>query len=486
MKKATKSKFSNNKPFFSLFVIVVSCQLVLVNSLFFAVPLTRAEDLSTQEPLLPEENINPENTEPIVLENSEPLLNLEENQEGTTTEPEATTTEEIILPTTENPLGETATTTDPATTTTEEIILNQENNGASPAAETALETTDNDPRSISLNMESQPLVGPRILAGWQMTTDKNLGLDYLGSDDNSEAGAQFLPSGQYAVNKNMALCALIVKGSGPAVLESVTANIYYPEGVAKRLDDLKNVKEGCGQKLQASLTLQPLSPIQAQKLLCQQIKNNNANLAQFSQGLELERLCAENSQLANGQAQIYCQETSLAYDDPAGNYQVQLLAKDSFDNQSPIFYNTFKYLELTAYSVDFDNINYGAVQQYTPKIITGNMTFETPRQANPATIRNVGNTRMSLIVEQNDFGLGKKDNNWNVNYRARIGDSDFINYTPNTPTALTKVIELGETNSLDFGIEVLDFPTETPVSYAGQMFLTAEKVVALSCPVTAP
>ncbi len=473
------TKISNNKIFVSCLIIVVSCQLVLVSNLIFNAPLALAEDL-TDEENPPTEIINPENTEPIILENSEPLSNLA-NESNPTTDPEATTTEETILPLTD-PTGESATTTDPEATTTEEIILAEEN--TPPVAEPTLKTTDNDPRAISLNMESVPLVGPRILASWQMTTDKNLLGEYFGSDDNNEAGSQFLPSGQYEVNKNLTVCALIVKGSGPAVLESVGADIYYPD-VAMNLDNLKNVK-GCGQKLNAGLSLNVLNQTQAKELLCNKIKNNNVNLPKFSNGMNLDRLCAPDSVLENGQAQIYCQETNLAYNDPAGNYQVKILATDSLANQSPIFNNSFKYLELTAYSVDFDNINYGPVQQYTPKIIAGNMTFETPRQANSATIRNVGNTRMSLIVEQNDFGLGMTNNNWNVSYQARVGDSDFINYTPNTPTALTKVIELGETNSLDFGIEVLDFPTELPLSYAGEMLLTAEKVEALTCQVTAP
>lgn len=494
------TKIFNNKIFVSGLILVVSCQLVLASNLIFNAPLALAEDLEPEE-TTPAEIINPDNSEPIVLENLDPLTGLE-NESATSTDPLATTTEEIILPPTENPLAESATTTDPTATTTEPIILNNETE--EPTATTTepiilaeenqeildtVPTVNNDSSSgtgsaINLNMESVPLVGPRILASWQMTTDKNLGLEYLGVDDNDEAGSQFLPSGQYEVNKNLTVCALVVKGSGPAVTESVWADVYYPD-VAFATEESANIK-GCGQKLNAGLSLNVLSQTQAKELLCNKIKNNNANLPKFSNGMNLDRLCAPDSVLENGQAQIYCQDTSLAYNDPAGNYLVQLLAKDSLENQSPIFNNTFKYLELTAYSVDFDNINYGPVQQYTPKIISGNMTFETPRQANPATIRNVGNTRMSLIVEQNDFGLGMTGNNWNVNYQARVGDSDFINYTPNTPTALTKVIELGETNSLDFGIEVLDFPTELPLSYAGQMLLTAEKVEALTCQVTAP
>lgn len=485
------TKIFNNKAVVLFLIVVVSCQLVLVSNVIFNVPFALAEDLTAEEPA-PAEIINPENTEPtpldnaepIILENSEPLLNSEESESATSTDSVATTTEENILPPIENPLGESATTTDPTATTTEPIILAEENQEILNTAPAVNNDVSSGAGTINLNMESVPLVGPRILASWQMTTDKNLGLEYLGSDDNNEAGSQFLPSGQYEVNKNLTICALVVKGSGPAVTESVWADIYYPD-VAMNLDNLKNVK-GCGQKLNVGLSLNVLNQTQAKELLCNKIKNNNVNLLKFSNGMNLDRLCAPDSVLENGQAQIYCQETNLAYNDPAGNYQVKILATDSLANQSPIFNNTFKYLELTAYSVDFDNINYGPVQQYTPKIIAGNMTFETPRQANSATIRNVGNTRMSLIVWQNDFGLGKTGDNWNVNYQARVGDSDFINYTPNTPTALTKVIELGETNALDFGIEVLDFPTELPISYAGEMLLTAEKVEALTCQVTSP
>jgi len=329
---------------------------------------------------------------------------------------------------------------------------------------------------INLSMENGSTI-PRVLASWAMNTVKNEAGQYLGTDDSADTGAEFLPSGQYQVAKSVALCALVSDGTAPT--KSVEASLYYPDNIAM---STTTPPVGCGQKVGESFSPTALDQAAGLELFCSQLKNNNNNLVTFDTGLSYDSLCGPDSLLHRSKAKVYCQEKDLAYRDPSGSYSLKISATDALGATSPLLENNFKYLELTAFAVDFDAINYGPVQLNTPKIIKGDDTWDLPISNNPATVSNVGNTRLRLIVRQNDFGLGGSTGHWNVGYSARIGEtSAFVDYSPETPTPLAKVLDLAETNNLDFGIQVFHFPIDTSDDYAGQMTLSAEKVDHLTC-----
>lgn len=467
-------------------VALVLTTLVLSDLLFAGVAVRAEEESAPTEEILPAaETLPVEESLPIVESseesaNSNPLELPDAQSDNLTVieNPDTPVIEEVApieLPSAEEVLVIPA--SEPAAAT-ESIFAPLGSQPTVPVCVPNIEAVyalpDNN-QSINLNMESEELVGPRILAYWSMAADKNENNLYLGSDDDPAAGAQFLPSGQFEINKNIAVCAVVINGSGLDNLATVTAAINYPVNIALPTAD------SCGNSPREQLTLGALSSGQTEALLCQELKNNNNNLPIFGHGVNFDTLCAPGGKFAAGTAAVYCGETKLAYGDPAGDYQLKISALDNENRESPVLISDFKYLELTAYAVDFDNVSYGRVQPHTPKIIAGDLEWQTPFGPNPATVRNVGNTRIRLIVRQNDFGLGKTWDNWNVAYSARVGAaSEFVAYAPDEATTLASVMELAETNSLDFGIEVFEFPSVMG-NYAGQMTLTADKVEYLTC-----
>ncbi|HOZ36583.1 MAG TPA: hypothetical protein PLR18_02015 [bacterium] len=490
---------TSKKIFTPLSIMLIFCQLFLLgNFALQALPAGAEEETTpplteeTREPAAPE-TINPEPTAPEPTSEEQPAG---ETQTVNPAETETPAPSDIETPNTETPVLPEQSENEPADETP--TVSPETNTGGPASTSLSLESdppanqnpeplvcTEESPvfviggqtsaptEPISLNMESLPLSGPRVLSLWAMEADKNENHEYLGTDNDTASGAQFLPSSQYQVNKTVAICALVLSENTTA---TVSASLSYPVNIATSTAPL-----ACDQKLNPALPLSALESSTARELFCGQIKNSNNNLPTFYDTLNFDTLCAPDSALMAGKAQIYCAEQNLAYNDPAGEYSLDVSATDSAGRLSPILSGSLKYLELTAYAVDFNNISYGPVQVHTPKVIEGDTTWDTPLAENPATVSNVGNTRLRLVVKQNDFGLGKTGANWNVNYSAKIGDSPFVTYSPDTPTALAKIMELGETNSLTFSIYVFDFPTDSTASYAGEMFLTAEKADFLTC-----
>jgi len=486
-------KHTDKKPLIFLLVIIITCQLVLAGSFLLVSVTVMAQEKSDSSTTSAVETTPPEDATSATSEVLTPTERTTEPIVDNTTESNQTTTENIIAPA-ETMLAEIAssvesaeisgtTTSEISTTTLEVGVIDQ---GVGTAQALILGTGDSNSNGsdgvsqTGLTMDTSGGSAPQILAKWEMDNATNTDEQYIGNDEASSTGAQFLPSGQLAVDKTIVICALVADNDGATDLDGVYASTYYPERVA--LAPSRQVDGGCGKIHGEESSLKPLSQERGVELFCNRLKNNNNNLPTFNTGESFDSICAPGGALEMSVAKVYCEENNLAYDDPAGDYKVEVYAQDKIGNFSPIFADTFKYLELTAFAVDFNNINYGLVQLNTPKIIQGNLNWETPIAANPATIRNVGNTRIQLVVKQNDFGLGKTANTWNVNYQARVGSTAvFVSYPPEQAMVISQVLDLAEANALDFGIEVYNFPPESTSAYAGQMTLAANKAEQLNC-----
>ena len=145
-----------------------------------------------------------------------------------------------------------------------------------------------------------------------------------------------------------------------------------------------------------------------------------------------------------------------------------------------IAYNTFEYVEWTDFEIDFASVSYGEVLLNTHKRISGDKTFSL-NDGKP-TVRNLGNTRLKMKVAQDDMGLGQTSGGWNVKYDARVGNdvSDWKNYwpfgykseNPGAYTTLMEILDLSETEEMDFSILVTKWP-DIATSYTGNMWLSA-------------
>jgi hypothetical protein len=180
-------------------------------------------------------------------------------------------------------------------------------------------------------------------------------------------------------------------------------------------------------------------------------------------------------------AYVYCGERDLSYEDPNGEYKTLVLAQDKAGMDGTLV-NHFRYLSLTGFETDFSHVNYGGVKLNTHKIINGDLTWDALNQGK-ASVRNVGNTRLSMRVQQDDMGLGLTDGKWNVLFDGRVGsDAAFTKYDPNAATTLSKILNLSELNEMDFSIEIYKFPpTHVGDSYTGNMVLSAAPADHLTC-----
>jgi hypothetical protein len=91
------------------------------------------------------------------------------------------------------------------------------------------------------------------------------------------------------------------------------------------------------------------------------------------------------------------------------------------------------------------------------------------------TVRNTGNTRLYMGIEQDDMGLGTTDGTYNVRYDARVGNTaeDWKNYYPEQKKWLQDIVDLSEEEEMDFSILVTKFPN-TDTTWTGNMTLDAK------------
>jgi len=110
----------------------------------------------------------------------------------------------------------------------------------------------------------------KIMAMWAMTEN--------GSDDSSDAFAQFMPPLTFAINKNYQICAVVDAADN---LSGVYNQIFYPLTTAFASNDSKN-RVGCGEAAAPHCAMNKLVWKQGYDLFCGQIQSNNNNLPLFA------------------------------------------------------------------------------------------------------------------------------------------------------------------------------------------------------------
>lgn len=328
--------------------------------------------------------------------------------------------------------------------------------------------------TTGLTADTSGGIAPIVKAKWEANADRY-------TDNSTAAGAQLMPSGQYQVNKTIALCAVVTDPDGLADVKNVYADVFYPNVALGSshtpLTDQSGA--GCGALMQED-SLTKLSKADGIELFCNKVKNQNNNLPTFNTGYNYNEICGETGELQKDTAAVYCGQKDLSYEDPSGDYKVWAVAVDQAGKQG-LLENYFNYQPLTAFETDFDSVAYGSVRLYTHKIISGDKTWDA-MNAGKASVRNVGNTRLAMKVRQNDMGLGKTDGNWNVKYDARVGSAaTYANYFPEVTKTLTDQLDLSELDEMDFSIDISKFPpTHQGDSYTGTMTLSAVSVPHLN------
>jgi len=339
--------------------------------------------------------------------------------------------------------------------------------------------------STGLTQDTTGGANPIVKAKWEMNGPSWSGSTFIGTgtDDSTAAGAQFSPSGLYQVNKTITLCSIVTDPDGLADIDSVYGDVFYPENIELgdshvALPDQSG--DGCGKLMQED-KLKKLSKADGIDLFCDKIRNHNNNLPTIdAPTYSYDEICRTDGELQKETAAVWCIDKDLSYEDPSGVYTVWAVPQDKVGLQDKLI-NQFTYLPLTAFEADFASVNYGNVRLNTHKIISGNLLWEPTASTKP-TVRNVGNTRLSMKVMQDDMGFGMTSGVYNVKYDGRVGsDATFVNYLPFQLKTLPDPLDLSELNEMDFSIDVSKFPPTHEGDYIGTMTLSASSVAHLQC-----
>src|SRR3989338_9087473 len=247
--------------------------------------------------------------------------------------------------------------------------------------------------STGLTQDTTGGANPIVKAKWEMNGPSWSGSTFIstGTDDSTDPGAQFLPSGQYNVNKTITLCSIITDPDGLPDIKNVYGDVFYTmDGALGDSHNPLSTQSGaeCGGLMQED-ELTRLSKADGLSLFCDKIRINNNNLPTFgtstpSTFYTYEEICNLDGELQKETAAVYCVDKDLSYEDPSGSYEVLSVPQDKVGLQD-LLSNEFEYLPLTAFEADFTAINYGNVRLNTNKIISGDLNW-SPIDQGPATV----------------------------------------------------------------------------------------------------
>jgi len=209
-------------------------------------------------------------------------------------------------------------------------------------------------------------------------------------------------------------------------------------------------------------------------------------------------------ELTEGLAYLYYADYYFDNCELAGDYTVIVHANTGATNLDGSLTNTITWNPLQGSDFDFGSVNYsanGPVAVGAHVIIGGDKVWDYPTTGaapnpNPATIRNIGNTYIQMLVKEDDMGLGMTGNDWNVHFDARLGNSAaYTNFDPvavatTNHAALyaagstvvgvvnsTQILGLCSQEKIDFSITVtkdpVEYPTDTHI-YNGTMVLGSQ------------
>lgn len=279
-----------------------------------------------------------------------------------------------------------------------------------------------------VNIQSGGGSVPVVPAKWERDATTKL---EDGDQTHAVLGAQFLPPCTFGGKKPLQYYAVAADEEDNGNVKLVFADVYHPDGSFKY--QVNFVKQS------QSVGITEFNAAVAAGLL----KFNNG----YDAAIVLEALQKGTMAVWRGDANLdYCQMD--------GDYVVIVTAIDSNDNYSPALTNTFNYVPVACGEFDFTQFDYGSVSIGKTVWRAGDTIFGT---SDKPTVRNIGNTKIQIKINQSDMGFGQDvDNNWMVNFDARLGNtgSEPV-YMPFTEIVLPDVLDRSHLEELDFSIHIL-------------------------------
>ncbi|MCP1716203.1 hypothetical protein J2T58_002079 [Methanocalculus alkaliphilus] len=316
---------------------------------------------------------------------------------------------------------------------------------------------------------------PVVMAVWQQDTSNSL---EDGDPRHQVSGPQFMPPIEYEGTKEVCYYAVVFDAQGPGTIRQVSFQIWHPLGNAQGLNDEST--EVVWNEWDGSYKYQVVADNwYAYNDEAEKAAARAALQAAYQAGLVTFNgyTWAEiDYKLSQDEAKLFWGCADKYYKQPGGWYPVKTTAFDQNDNPSDAVWSQFYYVPVAAFELDFTSVNYGAVSISNWKPISGDATFGT---SDRPTIRNIGNTWMSISIEQDDMGIGQSLINgiprWDVEYGARLGDNsaNWVYYQPYEEATLPNPLPLCNTMKLDFKIHILKAWSTN--NHIGTMTITADQ-----------
>jgi hypothetical protein len=306
-----------------------------------------------------------------------------------------------------------------------------------------------DGSSVTTDVQIAPQGGqpPIIKCKWETPDDGDL--------THTTPGTQILPPGAYQQKVPVCIWAIITDPQGTDTVAKAYADVYHPETPPE-----------CGS-FKYQLPLYKVDRAAGRAAFDEAWENG---LIILNPAITYDDIIHE---LTQGLCDIWMGQELLDYHQPAGDYRVEVTARDVKDNWSDPLINTFLYVPVTACEFDFEAVYYGSVDICYNKWIGGDTVFEDCGTSLFPTVRNIGNTNLRVTVWQDDLGLGTTSGEgWNVEFDARLGaagtDVQYMPF-PDPEVVLPDILPLCNTQKLDFSIHVIKGMSGT--QYAGEMVL---------------
>ncbi len=280
-----------------------------------------------------------------------------------------------------------------------------------------------------VNIQSGGGTPPVVTAKWEQQPIAAL---EDGDPTHLVTGSQFLPPCVFGGKKLIEYYAVVYDIEDNGNVKLGFADVYHPDGSFKyQVNFVKVVPQTTGiSKFSAALAagLVKLGP--------------DKTAAQVLNDLE------------KGTAAVWRGEAMIDYCQMDGDYSVLVQAIDQNDNYSPVLTNTFNYVPVACGEFDFTQVDYASVAINRPVWRAGDTIFGT---ADKPTVRNIGNTKIRVKVNQTDMGFGQDVTGaWMVQFDARLGNTGAEPiYDPYTEVTLPDILDRSHLEELDFSIHVL-------------------------------
>jgi hypothetical protein len=267
----------------------------------------------------------------------------------------------------------------------------------------------------------------------------------------ASAGTQIDPPLVWEANVPVQYFAVVTDPQGKSNINKVYVDVWHPE---------LPCPENGSFKYQLELTVQDKDDPNTGTAAFEKAITDGTIVLSDPANYPVEEIREELTQC---HADIYMVEGDLYFEQPAGDYKVQIKAVDKQGNVT-ILENVMEYLAVAGIEVDFTSINYGSISVCDNQLVDGDTTWASGpagvNQDNQATVRNIGNTwaKVSLVhsdLMQGGVPLGKTGDIWNVQYDARVGhEVAHTLFWPEQQKNLPTVLELSEVEKMDFSMHI--------------------------------